>query len=43
MMEQNKVQWVYSSRNSRELTERYDQWARLYDADLKRDFEYLAP
>jgi len=43
MTEQNKVQWVYSSRNNQELAERYDQWARDYDSDLKRDFEYQGP
>ena len=43
MTEQNKVQWVYSSRNNQELAERYDQWARDYDSDLERDFEYQGP
>jgi len=43
MTEQNRVQWVYSSRNNQELTERYDQWARDYDSDLEGDFEYQAP
>ena len=35
---QNKVQWIYSSRSNEELAERYDQWAKDYDADLERDF-----
>ena len=43
MTEQNKVQWVYSSRNNQELAERYDQWARDYDSELERDFEYQGP
>ena len=43
MTEQNKVRWVYSSRNNQELTERYDQWAGDYDSDLERDFEYQGP
>jgi hypothetical protein len=30
----NKVQWVYSSQNEDELTERYDEWAKTYDEDL---------
>ncbi|RLC62716.1 MAG: class I SAM-dependent methyltransferase [Chloroflexi bacterium] len=43
MAEQNKVQWVYSARNTQELEERYDQWAKDYDADLARDFDWQGP
>ena len=43
MTEQNRVQWVYSSRNEQELEERYDQWAGEYDADLESDFGWLSP
>jgi SAM-dependent methyltransferase len=43
MEKQNRVQWVYSSRDNKELTERYDQWARDYDSDLEEDFEYRGP
>ena len=43
MVEDNKVQWVYSSRDNRELAERYDQWAKDYEADLEQDFGYLGP
>lgn len=43
MTEQNRVQWVYSSRNEQELEERYDQWAEEYDADLESDFGWLSP
>ena len=43
MSEQNKVQWVYSSRNNQELEDRYDQWASEYEADLTRDFDYAGP
>ena len=43
MEKKNKVQWVYSSKNEEELTERYDEWAKTYDADLERDFEYIGP
>ena len=38
MTEQNKVQWIYSSKDNGELEERYDAWATEYDADLERDF-----
>ena len=43
MDKENKVQWVYSSKNEDELTERYDEWARTYDQDLERDFAYSGP
>ena len=43
MEKQNRVQWVYSSRNNKELAERYDQWAEDYDSDLERDFGYRGP
>ncbi len=43
MTEQNKVQWVYSSRNLNELQERYDQWAGEYDSDLQKEFGWYGP
>jgi len=43
MDKESKVQWVYASGNNKELAERYDQWARDYDADLERDFGYRGP
>ena len=43
MAGQNRVQWVYSSRDNQELEERYDQWSRDYDNDLARDFDYKSP
>jgi len=43
MEKQSKVQWVYSSRDNKELAERYDQWAKDYDADLEQDFGYRGP
>ena len=43
MSNQNRVQWVYSSKDNRELEERYDQWARDYDSDLITEFEYHSP
>ncbi len=41
--QQNRVQWIYSSRDADELAERYDQWATDYEEDLARDFEYKGP
>ncbi|MCD6567431.1 MAG: class I SAM-dependent methyltransferase [Dehalococcoidia bacterium] len=43
MNEQDKLQWIYSTRGNEELSERYDRWARDYDADLEEKFAYLAP
>ena len=43
MVEENRVQWVYSSRNNQELAERYDQWAGEYDEELERDFQWRGP
>jgi SAM-dependent methyltransferase len=40
---EKRVQWIYSSRDNRELAERYDQWARDYDADLEEGFGWLGP
>lgn len=40
---ENRVQWVYASSNNKELEERYDQWATLYDRDLEEDFAWNAP
>jgi SAM-dependent methyltransferase len=43
MEKQNRVQWVYSSRDNKELSERYDQWAKDYDADLEQDYGWQGP
>lgn len=43
MTEQNRVQWVYSSKDLTELQQRYDQWAADYDSDLEKDFGWSAP
>ena len=39
----DRVQWIYSSRDNKELAERYDQWAKDYDADLDEGFGWLGP
>jgi len=38
MERRDRVQWIYSSRHNAELEERYDQWAKDYDADLDEEF-----
>jgi SAM-dependent methyltransferase len=43
MERQDKVQWIYSSRDNKELSERYDQWAKDYDVDLEEGFGWLGP
>lgn len=43
MKKQSKVQWIYSSHDNKELAERYDQWAREYDAELDKDFGWWGP
>ncbi|MFC2065472.1 class I SAM-dependent DNA methyltransferase [Chloroflexota bacterium] len=43
MERRNRVQWIYSSRDNEELGERYDKWAKDYDADLDEEFGWLGP
>ena len=38
-----RVQWIYSSSDNKELEERYDQWAKDYDVDLDGGFGWLGP
>lgn len=39
----NRVRWVYSAKNNRELEARYDLWAPEYERDLSEEFEWLSP
>ena len=43
MTEDNKVQWIYASRNNEELEQRYDVWAVEYDRDLDESFGWIGP
>ena len=43
MQRQDRVQWVYAAESTDELSERYDQWAEDYDADIKSVFDWQAP
>ncbi|MEE8362578.1 MAG: class I SAM-dependent methyltransferase [Dehalococcoidia bacterium] len=38
-----RIQWIYSSRDTRELEERYDLWASEYDKDLQQEFGWIGP
>ena len=40
---EDRVQWVYSSKNNSELSRRYDEWAKEYDKDLSEVFGWIAP
>ena len=40
---QERVQWIYTSKDNKELANRYDQWAKDYDADLDEGFGWLGP
>ncbi len=40
---QDRVQWVYSSKNNSELSRKYDEWAKDYDKDLSEFFGWVAP
>ncbi len=43
-MPNDRVQWVYTSKSNEELNERYDQWAKDYEADLDAHADgYVAP
>ena len=39
----NLIQWIYASKNEEELEERYDVWAKSYEADLDKDFGWYGP
>ena len=43
MERRDKVKWIYSSRDNKELEERYDIWAKDYDVDLDEEFGWLGP
>jgi len=40
---EDRVQWVYSSKDNSELSQRYDEWAKEYDKDLSEVFGWIAP
>ena len=43
MEKTDRLKWITSSRDKEELTEKYDNWAKDYDAELQRDFQYVGP
>jgi len=43
MEKTDRLKWLTSARDKQELTEKYDNWAKDYDAELQRDFQYIGP
>ena len=43
MDEKDRLKWIYSSKDNRELCERYNQWAKDYDNELEEDYGWMAP
>ena len=43
MDEKDRLKWIYSSKDNRELCERYNQWAKDYDSELEEDYGWMAP
>jgi predicted TPR repeat methyltransferase len=42
-MEEDRLKWIYSSKDKQELKERYDQWASDYDTELEELYGWRAP
>ena len=40
---EQRLSWIYSSRDGQELKERYDEWAKDYDQDLLDALGYQSP
>jgi predicted TPR repeat methyltransferase len=43
MTKDDKLSWIYSSKNTEELAERYDEWAINYDQDLEEGYGWQIP
>jgi len=43
MSKEDRLAWIYSSKDSEELAERYDQWADSYDQELEEDYGWQIP
>ena len=40
---EDRLAWIYSSKDNEELAERYDQWAKEYDQELEEDYGWQIP
>lgn len=43
MSKEDRLKWIYSSKNTEELAERYDDWAESYDKELEEDYGWTIP
>ena len=43
MSKEDRLKWIYSSKDNQELAERYDQWANDYDQELEDDYDWQIP
>ncbi len=43
MSKEDRLKWIYSSKNTEELAERYDDWAESYDKELEEDYGWQIP
>ena len=43
MSTEDRLKWIYSSKDSEELAERYDDWAQNYDQELEEDYGWQIP
>jgi predicted TPR repeat methyltransferase len=43
MSKKDRLSWIYSSKDSKELAERYDEWAESYDQELEEDYGWQIP
>lgn len=43
MSTEDRLKWIYSSKDSDELAERYDDWAQSYDQELEEDYGWQIP
>jgi len=43
MSKEDRLKWIYSSKNTEELAERYDEWAESYDKELEEDYGWQIP
>ena len=43
MSNEDRLKWIYSSKDNEELAKRYDEWAESYDQELEEDYGWQIP
>jgi ubiquinone/menaquinone biosynthesis C-methylase UbiE len=43
MSREDRLKWIYSSKNNEELAQRYDDWAEDYDVELENGYGWQIP